>query len=53
LSPILFNLFSEYRTKEVRKVPEEYKMGGQVIRAVKYSDKLLLLAREETFGRND
>jgi hypothetical protein len=39
LSPILFNLYSEYLTKEA--------LGGQVICTLKYADDLVLLAKEE------
>jgi hypothetical protein len=47
LSPILFNLYSEYLTKEGREGIGDFKIGGQVIRTVKYADDLELLAREE------
>jgi hypothetical protein len=47
LSPILFNLYSEYLTKEALEVFGDFKIGGQVIRIVKYADDLVLLAREE------
>jgi hypothetical protein len=48
LSPILFNLYSEYLTKEALEGFGEFKIGGKVIRTVKYADDLVLLAREET-----
>jgi hypothetical protein len=48
LSPILFNLYSEYVTKEDLEGFGDFKIGGQVIRTVKYADYLVLLAREET-----
>jgi hypothetical protein len=48
LSPILFNVDSEYLTKEVLVGFGDFKTGGQVIRTVKYVDDLVLLAREET-----
>jgi hypothetical protein len=48
LSPILFNLYSEYITKEALEGFGDFKIGGQVIRTVKYADDLVLLAREET-----
>jgi hypothetical protein len=48
LSPILFNLYSEYLTKEILEGFGDFKIGGQVIRTVKYADDLVLLAREET-----
>jgi hypothetical protein len=47
LSPILFNLYSEYHTKEALEGFGDFKIGGQVIRTVKYADDLLLLAREK------
>jgi hypothetical protein len=47
LSPILFNLYSEYLTKEALEGFGDFKIGGQVIRTVKYADDLMLLAREE------
>jgi hypothetical protein len=47
LSPILFNLYSEYLTKEALEGTGDFKIGGQVIRTVKYADDLVLLAREE------
>jgi hypothetical protein len=47
LSPILFNLYSEYLTKEALEGFGDFKIGGQVIRTVKYADDLVLLAREE------
>jgi hypothetical protein len=48
LSPILFNLYSEYLTKETLEGFGDCKIGGQVIRTVKYADDLVLLAKEET-----
>jgi hypothetical protein len=48
LSPILFNLYSEYLTKEALDVFGHFKIGGQVIITVKYADDLVLLAKEET-----
>jgi hypothetical protein len=47
LSPILFNLYSEYLTKEALEGLGDFKIGGQVIRTVKYADDLVLLATEE------
>jgi hypothetical protein len=46
-SPILFNLYSEYLTKEALEGFGEFKIGGQVIHTVKFADDLVLLAREE------
>jgi hypothetical protein len=47
LSPILFNLYSEYLTKEALEWFGDFKIRGQVICTVKYADDLVLLAREE------
>ena len=47
LSPILFNVYSEYLTKEALEGFGDFKIGGQVIRTVKYADELVLLARKE------
>jgi hypothetical protein len=46
LSLILFNLYSEYLTKEALEGFRVFKIGRQVIRTVKYADDLVLLARE-------
>jgi len=47
LSPILFNLYSEYLTKEALEGLGDFKIGGQIIHTVKYADGLVLLAKEE------
>jgi len=47
LSPILFNLYSEYLTKEALEGLGNFKIGGQIIHTVKYADDLVLLAKEE------
>jgi len=47
LSPILFNLYSEYLTKETLEGLGDLKIGGQIIHTVKYADDLVLLAKEE------
>ena len=47
LSPILFNLYSEYLTKEALEGLGSFKIGGQIIHTVKYADDLVLLAKEE------
>jgi hypothetical protein len=47
LSPILFNLYSEYLTKEALGGLGDFKIDGQIIHTVKYTDDLLLLAKEE------
>jgi hypothetical protein len=47
LSPILFNLYSEYLTKEALEGFGDFKTGGQVIRTGKYKHDLVLLVREE------
>jgi hypothetical protein len=41
-------LYSKYLTKEALKGFGDFKIGGQVIRTVKYADDLVLLAEEET-----
>jgi len=47
LPPILFNLYSEYLTKEALEGLGDFKIGGQIIHTVKYADDLELLAKEE------
>jgi hypothetical protein len=47
LSPILFNLYSEYLTMEALEGLGDFKIGGQIIHTVKYADDLVLLAKEE------
>ena len=47
LSPILFNLYSEYLTKEALEGLGGFRIGGQIIHTVKYADDLVLLAKEE------
>ena len=46
LSPILFNLYSQYLTKEALKGLGDFKIGGKIIHSVKYADDLVLLAKE-------
>ena len=48
LSPILFNLYSEYLTKEALDGLGDFNIGGQIIQTVKYADELVLMAKEET-----
>ena len=48
LSPILFNSYGEYLTKDATERFGDFKIGGQVIRTLKYADDLVLLAKEET-----
>jgi len=48
LSPILFNLYSECLTKEALDGLRDFNIGGQIIQTVKYADKLVLMAKEET-----
>jgi hypothetical protein len=48
LSPILFNAYCEYLTKEALEGFGGLKIGGQVIRSVRYADDLLLQAKEDT-----
>jgi len=47
LSPILFNLYSECLTKEALDGLEDFNIGEQIIRTVKYADDLVLVAKEE------
>ena len=47
LSLILFNLNSEYFTKEPLEGFGDFKTEGQVIRTVIYADYLVILAKEE------
>jgi hypothetical protein len=48
LSPILFNLYSEYVTQEALEGLGDFKVAGQIISMVRYADDLVLLAKEET-----
>jgi hypothetical protein len=48
LSPILFNLYSEYLTEEALEGSGDFKIEGQIINTVKYADELVLLAKKET-----
>jgi hypothetical protein len=48
LSPLLFNLYTEYVTQEALDGLGDFKVGEQIIRTVRYVHNLLLLAREET-----
>jgi hypothetical protein len=48
LSPLLFNLYSEYVTQEALDGLGNFKVGGQIIHTVRYADDLVLLAKEET-----
>jgi hypothetical protein len=47
LSPILFNVYSEYLIKEALEGLGDFKIGGKIFQTVKYSDDLVLLAVEE------
>jgi hypothetical protein len=46
VSLILFNLYSEYLTKEAAEGFGDFKIG-QVIRTMKYADNLVLLSEEK------
>jgi hypothetical protein len=48
LSPLLFNLYSEYITQEALEGLGDFKVEGQIISTVRYADDLVLLAKEET-----
>jgi len=47
LSPILFNPYREYITKEVLEGFGDFKTGEQVIHTVKYAGDRVMLAEEE------
>jgi len=47
LSPILFNVYSEYLTKEALEGFGDFERGGQIIHTVKYADDHVLLAKED------
>jgi hypothetical protein len=47
LSPILFNLYSEYLTKETLESFGDFKIEEQVIHTVQYADGLVLMFTEE------
>jgi hypothetical protein len=47
LSPIPFKLYSEYLNKEALEGFGDFKLGRLVIRAVKYADGIVLMAKEE------
>jgi hypothetical protein len=53
LSLIAFNAYREYLTKAALKSFGDFKIGGQVIRTVKYADDIVLQAKEETELRAD
>jgi len=44
----MFNLYSEYRTKEGLEGFGDFKIGGQLIRSVKYTEDLVLVPKEAT-----
>ena len=43
LSPILFNLYNEFLTKEALDGLGDFKIGGQIIQTVKHADDLVLV----------
>ena len=47
MSPNLFNLYSEYLSKETLESLEDFKTGGQAIRTVKYANGFVLLDKKE------
>jgi len=47
LSPILFKFYCEYLTKEALEGPGTYRIGGQVIRTVKYGDDLVCCLKKK------
>jgi len=48
LSPIVFNLYNEWLTKEALDELGVFNFGGQIIQTVKYADDLVLMDQEET-----
>jgi hypothetical protein len=52
LSPLLFNLYSEYVTQKALEGLGDFKVGGEIISTVRYADNLVLLAKEETVIQN-
>jgi len=48
LSPILFNLYSEYLTNEALDGLGDFSIVRQIIQALKYADDLVLMAKEVT-----
>ena len=48
LSPILFNWYSEWLTKEALDGLGDFNIGGQIIQTVKYANDLALMSKEET-----
>ena len=48
LSPILFNLYSDWLTKEALDGLGDFNIGGQIIQTVKCADDLALMSKEET-----
>ena len=47
MSPIVFNLYREYLTKEYLEGFAHLKIGEQILCNVKYADGLVLLVKEE------
>jgi hypothetical protein len=47
-TPLLFNLYSEYVKQEALERLGDFKVGGQIIRTMRYADDLVLLGKEET-----
>jgi hypothetical protein len=47
LLAILFNVYSKCLTKEAVKGCGDFKIGGQILHALKYANELVLLAKEE------
>ena len=46
LSPILFNLYNEYLTRKALDGLGDFSIGGQIIQTVKYTDDLVIMAKE-------
>jgi hypothetical protein len=45
---IIFNLYSQFLMNEAREGFGAFRLGGQVIHTMKYTDDLVLCAKEET-----
>jgi hypothetical protein len=52
LSPLLYNLYSEYITQEALEGLGGFKVGGQIISTMRYAYDFVLLAKEETIPQS-
>jgi hypothetical protein len=51
LLPILFNVYSDYLTKEALEGFGDFRIEGKVIRTMKYAEDLVLQIREKRYYR--